>query len=140
MILSGITFSSFDLLHAGHVTMLQECKRQCDWLIVGLQTDPTIDRSNKNKPVQTTFERWIQLNALECVNQIIPYDTETDLLNMLSILNVDRRFIGDDYLGQYIHGADICERKNIEIIYINRQHTYSSSELRKRVLENESHK
>ena len=140
MILSGITFSSFDLLHAGHVTMLQECKRQCDWLIVGLQTDPTIDRPNKNKPVQTTFERWVQLNALRCVDQIIPYDTEQDLLNMLSIINVDRRFIGDDYRGQYIHGADICESKNIEIVYINRQHTYSSSELRKRVFENESHK
>jgi glycerol-3-phosphate cytidylyltransferase len=133
MILSGITFGSFDLLHAGHVTMLNECKRQCDWLIVGLQTDPTIDRPQKNKPVQTTFERWVQLEALKCVDQIIPYDTEQDLLNMLSILNVDRRFIGDDYREQYIHGRSICEQKNIEIVYIRRQHTYSSSELRKRI-------
>jgi len=140
MILTGITFSSFDLLHAGHVTMLNECKRKCDWLIVGLQSDPTIDRPQKNKPIQTTFERWVQLEALNCVDQIIPYDTEQDLLNMLSILNVDRRFIGDDYRDQYIHGADICKEKNIEIVYIRRQHTYSSSELRKRVLENESYK
>lgn len=129
----GITFGSFDLLHAGHVSMLQECKRQCDILIVGLQTDPTIDRPNKNKPIQTTLERWIQLTALSCVDQVVPYDTELDLLNMLSILNVNVRFIGDDYLGQYIHGADICENKQIKIVYIQRKHTYSSSELRKRV-------
>lgn len=129
----GITFGSFDLLHAGHVSMLQECKRQCDILIVGLQTDPTIDRPKKNKPIQTTLERWIQLTALSCVDQVVPYDTELDLLNMLSILNVNVRFIGDDYLGQYIHGADICENKKIEIVYIRRMHTYSSSELRKRI-------
>jgi glycerol-3-phosphate cytidylyltransferase len=129
----GITFGSFDLLHAGHVSMLQECKRQCDILIVGLQTDPTIDRPIKNKPIQTTLERWIQLTALSCVDQVVPYDTELDLLNMLSILNVNVRFIGDDYLGQYIHGADICEKKKIKIVYIQRKHTYSSSELRKRV-------
>jgi glycerol-3-phosphate cytidylyltransferase len=129
----GITFGSFDLLHAGHVSMLQECKRQCDILIVGLQTDPTIDRPNKNKPIQTTLERWIQLTALSCVDQVVPYDTELDLLNMLSILNVNVRFIGDDYLGYYIHGADICENKQIKIIYIQRKHTYSSSELRKRI-------
>lgn len=129
----GITFGSFDLLHAGHVSMLQECKRQCDILIVGLQTDPTIDRPKKNKPIQTTLERWIQLTALSCVDQVVPYDTELDLLNMLSILNVNIRFIGDDYLGQYIHGADICENRKIEIVYIRRMHTYSSSELRKRI-------
>ena len=129
----GITFGSFDLLHAGHVSMLQECKRQCDILIVGLQTDPTIDRPKKNKPIQTTLERWIQLTALSCVDQVVPYDTELDLLNMLSILNVNVRFIGDDYLGQYIHGADICENKKIEIVYIRRMHTYSSSELRRRI-------
>lgn len=133
----GITFGSFDLLHAGHVSMLQECKRQCDILIVGLQTDPTIDRPNKNKPIQTTLERWIQLTALSCVDQVVPYDTELDLLNMLSILNVNVRFIGDDYLGQYIHGADICENKQIKIVYITRQHSYSSTELRKRVTTNE---
>ena len=129
----GITFGSFDLLHAGHVSMLQECKRKCDILIVGLQTDPTIDRPKKNKPIQTTLERWIQLTALSCVDQVVPYDTELDLLNMLSILNVNVRFIGDDYLGQYIHGSDICENKKIEIVYIRRMHTYSSSELRKRI-------
>lgn len=130
----GITFGSFDLLHVGHVTMLQECKRQCDLLIVGLQTDPTIDRPEKNKPVQTTFERYTQLNALSCVDHIIPYDTELDLLNILSISNITKRFIGEDYYGKYIHGSDICENRGIEICYTRRLHNYSSSELRKRVV------
>ena len=121
----GITFSSFDLLHAGHVTMLQECKSKCDFLIVGLQTDPTIDRPNKNKPIQTTFERYIQLYALECIDEIVPYDTEQDLLNMLSILDINRRFIGSDYYGKYIHGEDICLKRNIEIVFIDRLHNYS---------------
>jgi len=139
-IIIGITFGSFDLLHAGHVTMLQECKRQCDWLIVGLQTDPTIDRPKKNKPVQTSFERWVQLNSLKSVDEIIPYDTEEDLINILSIVNINIRFIGSDYTNQYIHGKDICINRNIDIKYVDRLHNYSSSELRKRVLENESHK
>jgi len=138
--ITGITFSSFDLLHAGHVSMLQECKGQCDFLIVGLQTDPTINRPNKNKPVQTTFERYTQLYALESVDEIIPYDTEEDLLNMLSILDINKRFIGSDYKNAYIHGKDICDLRNIEIVFIDRLHNYSSSELRKRVIENESHR
>ena len=90
---TGIIFSSFDLLHAGHVTMLQACKEQCDWLVVGLQTDPTIDRPQKNKPVQTIFERWAQLQALKPVDEIIPYESEQDLLNILGILPLDKRFI-----------------------------------------------
>ena len=136
---TGIIFSSFDLLHAGHVTMLQACKEQCDWLVVGLQTDPTIDRPQKNKPIQTTFERWAQLQALKPVDEIIPYDTEQDLLNILAILPLNKRFIGSEYRGKYIHGDDICKAKNIEIIFLDRLHTYSSSELRKRVFENESY-
>jgi glycerol-3-phosphate cytidylyltransferase len=131
---TGIIFSSFDLLHAGHIALLQECKTKCGWLIVALQTDPTIDRPDtKNRPVQTTFERWTQLQALDCVDQIIPYDTEDDLLNMLSILKINKRFIGSEYHGQYIHGQDLCEALGIEIVYINRIHKYSTTELRKRI-------
>lgn len=129
----GITFSAFDLCHAGHVLMLKECKAKCDHMIVGLQTDPTIDRPNKNKPIQTTFERSTQLNGLRWVDEIITYDTELDLLNMLSVLPINKRFIGSEYRREYIHGADICEKRNIEIVYIDRIHTYSSSELRERI-------
>lgn len=130
----GITFGAFELCHAGHVAMLEECKRQCNWMIVGLQTDPTIDRPDtKNKPIQTTFERWMQLQALSSVDEVIPYDTEQDLLNMLSMLHIDKRFIGSDYKDVIINGADICKAKNIEVVYIDRLHTYSSSELRKRL-------
>jgi len=135
----GITFGAFELCHAGHVAMLNECKKQCHWLIVGLQTDPTIDRPGiKNKPIQTTYERWMQLQALKAVDEVVPYDTEEDLLNMLSMLHIDKRFIGSDYKDVEINGADICRAKGIEIVYIDRLHTYSSSELRKR-LRNESH-
>ena len=137
-IVIGITFGSFDLLHAGHVSMLEQCKKQCNWLIVGLQTDPTIDRHTKNKPIQTTFERYVQLNALRSVDEIIPYDTEADLRNMISILNVNKRFIGSEYKGTVLNSEDICITRGIEIVYIDRTHGYSSSELRKRI-ENESH-
>lgn len=136
--ITGITFGSFDLLHAGHVLMFQECKRRCDHLIVGLQTDPTMDRPTKNKPIQTVFERWIQINPY--VDQVIPYDTELDLLNMLAVLPVQRRFIGSEYFGQYIHGEEICQKRGINICFVDRMHTYSSSELRKRIENNESHR
>jgi glycerol-3-phosphate cytidylyltransferase len=136
----GITFSAFDLCHAGHILMLKECKTKCDHMIVGLQTDPTIDRPFKNKPIQTIFERSTQLNGLRWVDEVITYDTELDLINMLSALPINKRFIGSEYRGKYIHGEDICNKRNIEIVYIDRMHNYSSSELRKRVLENESHK
>lgn len=138
-VIIGITFGAFELCHAGHVAMLEECKKQCHWLIVGLHTDPTIDRPGiKNKPIQTTYERWMQLQALKAVDEVIPYDTEEDLINMLSMLHIDKRFIGSDYKGLDINGADICQAKGIEIVFIDRLHTYSSSELRKR-LRNESH-
>lgn len=131
----GITFGSFDLLHAGHVSMLEQCKKQCNWLIVGLQTDPTINRPNiKNKPLQSTFERYTQLSALSCVDEVIPYDTEEDLYNMLSILNVNKRFIGSDYKGIVLNGEDVCKLRGIEIVFIDRLHNYSSKGLRKRVL------
>jgi glycerol-3-phosphate cytidylyltransferase len=129
----GITFGTFDLLHAGHTTMLQQCKAQCDRLIVGLQSDPTIDRPKKNKPVQSLFERYVQLTACRWVDDIVPYDTEDDLLNILSITDVKKRFLGEEYKGAYIHGEEICKQRNIDLVFIDRQHNYSSSELRNRV-------
>lgn len=134
----GITFGAFDLLHAGHTTMLQKCREQCDHLIVGLHSDPTIDRpKDKHKPVQSLFERYAQLDACRWVDSIIPYDTELDLENMLSIIDVRKRFLGEEYRGQYIYGQEICNHRNIELIYIERQHIYSTSNLRMRVI-NES--
>jgi glycerol-3-phosphate cytidylyltransferase len=130
----GITFGAFDLLHAGHTTMLQKCREQCDHLIVGLQTDPTIDRpKTKQKPVQSVFERYAQLDACRWVDSIIPYDTENDLLNILSIVDARKRFLGHDYSGQYIYGEELCKERNIEIVFIERNHGYSSSNLRMRV-------
>lgn len=130
----GITFGAFDLLHAGHTTMLQKCREQCDHLIVGLQSDPTIDRpKDKHKPVQSLFERYAQLDACRWVDSIIPYDTELDLENMLSIIDVRKRFLGEEYRGQYIYGQEICNHRNIELVYIDRQHIYSTSNLRMRV-------
>lgn len=131
----GITFGAFDLLHAGHTTMLQACREQCDHLIVGLQSDPTIDRPTlKNKPVQSLFERYAQLDACRWVDSVIPYDTELDLANMLSIIDVRKRFLGHEYEGQFIYGEDICRARNIELVFIERHHTYSSSTLRARVI------
>ena len=138
---TGITFGTFDLLHAGHVTMLQQCKMQCDELIVGLQSDPTIDRPDyKNKPIQTMFERYIQLLSCKWVDTIIPYETETDVLDILGIADVKKRFLGEEYRGEYIHGEEICKYRNIEIVFIERKHNYSSTELRKRVSYYESHR
>ena len=136
----GITFGCFDLFHAGHSIMLEQCKQHCEQLIVGLQTDPTIDRSFKNKPVQSVFERFAQLQACRWVDSIIPYETEKDLMNILSIADVRKRFLGEEYKGQFIYGQDICEQRKIELVFIERKHGYSSRELRKRVSENESHK
>lgn len=129
----GIVFGSFDFLHAGHVSMLEICKQHCDWLIVGLQTDPTINRPlQKNKPIQTTFERYVQLKANKYVDEIITYDTENDLRNILSISKINKRFIGSEYFDTLIVGQDICELLKIEIVYINRIHNFSSRQLRTR--------
>lgn len=113
--------------------MLEDCKQQCDYLIVGLHTDPTIDRPEKNKPVQTTFERWVQLTALSYVDKIIPYDTEEDLFNMMATLNINKRFVGKDHEFDFITGGDVCEQRGIEIIFNDRMHYYSSSDLRRRI-------
>lgn len=125
----GFTCGAFDLLHAGHVLMLTEAKNQCDWLIVGLHTDPTIDRPQKNKPVQSILERYIQLKALSVVDEVIPYDTEKDLLVILSNYNINVRIIGEDYIGKDFTGKDLP----IPIYFNKRKHDYSTTDLRKRV-------
>jgi len=130
----GITFSTFDLLHAGHVAMLREAKSQCDYLICGIQSDPTIDRpKTKNKPVQTLVERYVQLSALTYVNEIIPYQTEQDLEDILEMFDIDVKIMGEEYRDQDFTGRDICKRKGIELYFNSRTHRFSSTDLRKRV-------
>lgn len=128
----GFTCSSFDLLHAGHVLMLEEAKRQCDYLIVGLQTDPTIDRATKNKPVQSVVERYIQLRGSKYVDEIIPYSTESDLIDILSGMHIDIRILGVEYRDKDFTGSDICKNRDIEIFFNERDHRFSTSDLRKR--------
>lgn len=134
----GFTCGAFDLLHAGHVLMLEEAKSVCEHLIVGLQNDPTIDRPLKNKPVQSIVERQIQLSALKFVDDIIIYNTEKDLEDLLITLPVDVRIIGEDYLDKDFTGKDICYRRGIQIHYNARQHNFSSSGMRERVWKAES--
>lgn len=133
----GITFSAFDLLHAGHIKMLEEAKTVCDYLIVALQLDPTLDRPNKNKPTQSIVERYIQLKACRSVDEIIPYNTEEDLLDILKSFVIDVRIIGDDYRDVNFTGKEYCEQKGIEIYYNKRDHRFSSSALKKAVYEQE---
>jgi glycerol-3-phosphate cytidylyltransferase len=134
----GFTCSAFDLLHAGHLLMLEECKKYCDYLIVGLHVDPSLEREEKNKPIQTLVERYIQLKACKHVDEIIPYETEGDLEDILSMKDIQCRFIGSDYIDKEITGQDICEEREIKIIYTSRDHTLSSSVLRKRIFDAES--
>lgn len=130
----GFTCGAFDLLHPGHIHLLKTAKDWCDHLTVGLHTNPTIDRpQTKNIPVQTSFERWMQLQSVKYIDTIIPYDTELDLNNMLAVLPITHRFVGEEYRSLTLTGQDICETKNITIIYIPRLHSYSSSHLRQRV-------
>ena len=137
----GITFSAFDLLHAGHIAMLADAKNHCDYLIAALQIDPTLDRPDtKNKPVQTIVERQIQLAATRYVDEIVVYQTEKDLEDLLLILPVDVRILGIDYADKNFTGKEICKRRGIEIIYNSRDHSFSSSSLRKRVAESENGK
>jgi|TARA_B110000495_G_C22945048_1_gene553212 glycerol-3-phosphate cytidylyltransferase len=137
----GITFSTFDLLHAGHIGMLREAKDHCDYLIVGLQSDPTIDRPDtKNKPIQTLVERYAQLNALKFVDEIVPYQTEQDLIDILELFELDVRFLGEEYKEKDCTGKDVCGRRDIELHFNKRDHRFSSSGLRKRVAERENTK
>ena len=136
----GITFSAFDLLHAGHIKMLEEAKRQCDYLIVGLQTDPTLDRPEKNRPTQTVVERYIQLKGCKFVDEIVPYATEQDLEDVLRSFKIDVRILGDEYKDKNFTGRAYCESKGIELYYNRRDHRFSSSALRKEVADKEAGK
>jgi glycerol-3-phosphate cytidylyltransferase len=136
----GFTCSAFDLCHAGHVSMLKEAKNHCDYLIVGLQNDPTLDRPCKNRPVQTIVERYIQLEAIKYVDEIIPYNTENDLRDLLSMLPIDIRILGDEYRDKDFTGRDICVRRNIEFYFNSREHSFSSTDLRRRVMNAEIEK
>ena len=130
----GITFSTFDLFHAGHIAMLAEARNHCDYLIAGLQTDPTIDRpGTKNPPVQSIVERQIQLAACRYVDEIVVYSTEQDLRDLLLILPVDVRILGIEYQVTNFSGQAECEKRGIDIIYNARDHSFSSSGLRQRV-------
>jgi len=126
----GVIFGAWDLLHAGHIFTLRDCKENCDHLTVCLQVDPSIQRDSKNRPVQTMFERWVQLMGCKYVDRIIPYEYEEDIINILTGMNFDVRFLGEDYKNSFkpITGKDI-----VPIVYLKRNHSYSSSELRERI-------
>jgi glycerol-3-phosphate cytidylyltransferase len=137
----GITFSTFDMLHAGHIAMLSEAKNHCDYLICGLQTDPTIDRPDtKNKPVQSIVERQIQLAACRYVDEVVVYQTEQDLVDLLLILPLDVRILGIEYENKNFSGREECYDRGIGIVFNGRDHSFSSSSLRRRVVAAESHK
>lgn len=129
----GFTCSTFDLFHAGHIIMLKEAKSVCDYLIVGLQTDPTIDREWKNTPVQTVFERFVQLEACKYVDEIVPYTTEKELLDILQSYPIDVRILGEEYIDKQFTGFDLPMAKHFN----RRRHTFSTTELRQRVVEAE---
>ena len=126
----GFTCGAFDLLHPGHLFLFEKAKEECDWLIIGLHTDPTIDRPSKNKPCESVFERWYRLNAVKHVDEIIPYDTEADLYNLLVLQHPDLRFLGGEYAGKEYTGYTL----DIEVSFIARHHDYSSSALRKKII------
>ena len=131
----GFTASTFELLHPGHIEMLSQAKRHCDFLIVGLLTDPTIDRPDtKNEPVETTFERWMRVQAITDVDMVIPFDTERDLVNMLHVLKPDFRFVGEEYKDKEHTGKHI---KDIVIVYNERKHDWSSTGLKKTIKDHE---
>ena len=137
----GFTCSTFYLFHAGHIIMLKEAKTQCDYLIVGLQTDPTIDRpTEKNKPVQSIFERYVQLQACKYVDEIVVYSTEKELLDILLSYPINVRILGDEYENKGFTGRAECMKKGIKFYFNKREHTFSSTELRQRVVDAEAEK
>lgn len=134
----GFNCSSFDLFHAGHVTMLKMEKEMCDYLKVALQVDPTVDRPGiKNKPIQSVYERYVQLQGCKYVDEILVYETEKDLLNLIQTQTIHIRFLSEEYLNRDFTGKQYCLNNNIELFYHPRQHQYSSSELRNRVYQME---
>lgn len=137
---TGITFGAFDLCHAGHVLMFEECRSHCDHLIVGLQVDPSWERDEKNTPVQTLYERYVQLKAIKYIDEIIPYVFEHEIIQILQSRNIIVRFVGSDYVGRDFTGKDYCMDKCIHIHYNNRNHGFSTTELRKRIEDNSNRK
>lgn len=138
---TGFTCSTFDLFHAGHIMMLKEAKAQCDYLIVGLQTDPTIDRPvEKNKPVQTVFERFVQLQACKYVDEVVVYATEKELVDILLSYPINIRILGNEYEHKNFTGRSECVDRGIEFYFNNRAHSFSTTELRQRVIDAEAEK
>lgn len=133
----GFTCGAFDLFHAGHALMLEEAKHHCDYLVVGLQSNPALDRPIKNTPVQSIVERQVQVKACRYVDEVIVYDTEKDLEDLLKTLPIDVRIIGSDYSGKEFTGKDYCIRNSIEIVYNRRNHSFSTTDLRTRVYQAE---
>ncbi len=131
----GFTCSTFDLLHAGHIQMLREAKEQCDYLLVGLQMDPSVDRAEKNAPVQSIVERYTQLKAVKYVDEIIPYGTEQDLKDILTMYNIHVRVLGVEYKDKDFTGKEICLQRGVDFYFNKRDHRFSTSDLRKRVCE-----
>jgi glycerol-3-phosphate cytidylyltransferase len=136
--ITGLTASTFDLLHAGHVLMLREAKSQCDYLICALQVDPSIDRPEKNAPVQTLVERYAQLSAVKYVDEILCYQTEKDLEDILELYPINIKIMGKEYKDKDFTGREICKRRGISIYFNSRDHRFSSSDLRTRVVKAES--
>jgi len=131
----GFTCSTFDLLHAGHVSMLREAKSQCDYLICGLQVNPNIDRKEKNSPIQNIVERQVQLSAIKYVDEVIIYCTEADLLDIINMYPINVRILGEEYRSKDFTGKDECRNRGIDLYFNKRDHRFSTSDLRKRVCE-----
>ena len=131
----GFTAGAFDLLHAGHVQMLREARDQCDYLLVGLQLDPSVDRASKNSPIQSIVERYTQLKGVSYVDEIIPYCTEKDLEDILTMYHIDVKIMGEEYKQKDFTGKDICKKRGIQLYFNKRDHRFSSSDLRRRVVE-----
>jgi glycerol-3-phosphate cytidylyltransferase len=136
----GITCSTFDLLHAGHIIMLEECKKYCDYLICALQVDPSTDRPEKNKPIQSLVERYLQLEAVNHVDKIIPYNNEEELLTIFASLDLDVRILGEEYKDKKFTGKEICQKRGIRLVYNKRDHDFSTTNLRERIYIQESNK
>jgi glycerol-3-phosphate cytidylyltransferase len=138
---TGFTCSTFDLFHAGHIMMLKEARTQCDYLIVGLQTDPTIDRpTEKNKPIQSVFERYEQLKACKYVDEVLVYATEKDLVDILLSYPIDVRILGNEYEHKNFTGRNECVERGMQFYFNKRDHSFSTTELRQRVVDAEAEK
>ena len=135
----GFTCSTFDLCHAGHIVMLRECKQVCDYLIVGLQVDPSKDRADKSSPSQSLVERYVQLSAIKYIDEIVPYETEKDLEDIFSMFHIDVRILGVEYKDKNFTGKDICNKRGVQIHFNKRDHRFSSTDLRERIIKTDSH-